>query len=44
MVAYGKKTLFRDVKQMVKNGKDVVGRGCVKNVDCRIVVEDDELM
>ena len=36
--------LFRVAKQMVRKGKDVVGGGCVKNVDGRIVVEDDELM
>jgi hypothetical protein len=43
-VADGKGTLFRIAKQMVKKGKDVVGGGCVKNVDGRIVVENDELM
>ena len=43
-MADGKGTLFRVAKQMVKKGKDVVGGGCVKNVDGKIVVEDDELM
>ena len=43
-VADGKGTLFRVAKQMVKKGKDVVGGGCVKNGDGRIVVEEDELM
>jgi hypothetical protein len=39
-----KGTVFRVDKQIVKNNRDVVGGGCVKDTEGRIVVEDDKLM
>ena len=39
-----KGTVFRAVKQIVRNNTDVLGSGCVKDDNGRIVVEDDKLM
>jgi hypothetical protein len=41
--AEGKGNLFRMVKQMRDNNKDVVGGGAVKDGSGRIVTEDDEV-
>ena len=39
-----KGTLFRVAKQIVRKNREVVGGGCVKDTDGRMVVEDDEMM
>jgi len=39
-----KGNLFRVAKQMVKRNRDVVGGGCVKDVDGTIVVDDSRIM
>jgi hypothetical protein len=39
----GKGNLFKVAKQMVKENKDVVGVGCVKDNDGKIVVEETEV-
>jgi len=39
-----KGNIFRIAKQMVKKNRDVVGGGCVKDVDCSIVVDDAKTM
>ena len=36
-------TLFRAVKQMVGKNRDVVGAGCVKGLDGRIVTDEAEI-
>jgi hypothetical protein len=39
----GKGNLFRVVKQMVRKNKDVVGGGCVKDIEGKIVVEEEKI-
>jgi hypothetical protein len=39
----GKGRLYRAVKQMVKRNKDVVGGGCMKDKDGKVVVEEEGL-
>ena len=39
-----KGTIFRVAKQIVRNNRDVVGGGCVKDADGRIVVDEDRVM
>jgi hypothetical protein len=40
----GKGNVFRVAKQLVRKNRDVVGEGCIKDTDGKIVVEDDKLM
>ena len=39
-----KGNVFRVAKQMVRRNRDVVGAGCVKGSDGKIVVDEDKLM
>ena len=39
-----KGTVFRVAKQIVRNNRDVVGGGCVRRADGKIVVEEDEVL
>jgi hypothetical protein len=39
----GKGNVFRVVKQMVAKNRDVVGDGCIKDEDGKVVVDQDEL-
>ena len=39
-----KGTVFRVARQIVRKNRDVVGGGCVKHADGRIVVEEDEVL
>jgi hypothetical protein len=39
-----KGTVFRVAQQIVRKNRDVVGGGCVKDLDGKIIVEDDKLM
>jgi hypothetical protein len=39
-----KGTVFRVAEQMVRNNRDVEGGGCVKTIEVRIVVNDDEVL
>jgi len=39
-----KGTVFRVAKQIVRKNRDVVGGGCVKDTDGKIVVEEERLM
>ena len=40
----GKGTVFRVAKQIVKKNQDVVGGGCVKDTEGKIVFEEEKLM
>ena len=40
----GKGTVFRVAKQMVRSNRDVVGGGCVKDVNGKIVVDDTKIL
>jgi hypothetical protein len=40
----GKGTVFRVAKQIVRNNRDVVGGGCVKDTDGKIVVDEDKML
>ena len=40
----GKGTVFRVAKQMVRSNRDVVGGGCVKDVNGKIVVDDKKIL
>jgi len=35
--------VFRVAKQMVKQNRDVVGNGCVKDVEGKVAVEEEVL-
>lgn len=37
-----KGSVFRVAKQMVRHNRDIVGEGCVKNTDGKIVVDEDK--
>ena len=39
-----KGTVFRVAKQIVRNNRDVVGAGCVKDTDGRIVIDEEKMM
>ena len=39
-----KGTVFRVAKQIARKNKDVVGGGCVKGANGRIVVDEDKIM
>ena len=39
-----KGAVFRVAKQIVRNNRDVVGEGCVKDTDGRIVVDENKLL
>jgi hypothetical protein len=39
----GKGNMFRVVKQMVAKNRDVVGDGCIKDEDGKVVVDQDRL-
>ena len=39
----GKGKVFRVVKQMVRRNRDVVGGGCIKDKQGKIVVEEEEI-
>ena len=39
-----KESVLRVAKQIVRNNKDVVGEGCIKDIDGKIVTHADKLL